>query len=242
MIWTVTLHLDADSADIAPLLLEHGANVDLPCWKGYTSLIAALDRNDTEKCYCLPLTLLYTQAAGETPIFYAKTEEAVNMLHAHGADLNHINDKGETVLINALKYHSTAVFSSLIALGSDPSIPIQTKRTLKQGRKPSYVTYSEQSVVSLAVSMGDVAALTALFSAQKAFHLDYNVLEEIRQADSTSLIADIMAPKVALIDQAFQSCIDGDLAVLQSCLDAGVSPSQIVRSVSNHLHFCAPKF
>ena len=53
--------------------------------------------------------------------------------------------------------------------------------------------------MSLAVSMGDVAALTALFSAQKAFHLDYNVLEEIRQADSTSLIADIMAPRLPLL-------------------------------------------
>ena len=86
----------ADSADIALLLLEHGANVDLPCWKGYTPLIAALDRNDIETVQLLLAfnASVHAQAAGETPIFYAKTEEAVNMLHAHGADLNHINDKG----------------------------------------------------------------------------------------------------------------------------------------------------
>ncbi len=121
-------------ADIVALLLQRGASVNargrtdaVPEARGNTALLMAAGRDHTET-----IRVLLTQGKGilvdaqntegDTPLaFVVEFEdlEAVKMLHAHGARINHLNNSGGAILVRTVPHKKFEVLEYLIANGAD---------------------------------------------------------------------------------------------------------------------------
>ena len=124
-------------AEVVSLLLQRGANVNArdrtdstPEARGNTALIKAAQRDHTET-----IRVLLTQAKGivvdaqtkdgETPLSLvvgAEDLEAVKLLHTHGAKMNHLDNKGTSMLLGTVMHKKFAVLDYLIANGADINI------------------------------------------------------------------------------------------------------------------------
>lgn len=121
-------------ADTVALLLQRGAAVNargrtdtVPEARGNTALLMAAGRDHTET-----IRVLLTQGKGilvdaqntygDTPLaFVVEFEdlEAVKLLHAHGARINHLNKDNGAILVRTVPHKKFEVLEYLIANGAD---------------------------------------------------------------------------------------------------------------------------
>jgi len=120
--------------DIVALLLQRGASVNardrtdtVPEARGNTALIMAAGRDHTET-----IRVLLTQGKGilvdaqtkdgDTPLSMVvgfEDLEAVKLLHAHGARINHLNNRSDAMLVSTVPHKKFEVLEYLIANGAD---------------------------------------------------------------------------------------------------------------------------
>jgi ankyrin repeat protein len=114
----------ADRADVPlmRLLLESGADPLLPNFNGITPFLAAAGLGTQER----------QKEAGEE----SESLEAVKLLLAHGADVNDVNNDGDTAMHGAAYNMYPRVIELLAESGADPQV---WKNVNKFGRTPLFI-------------------------------------------------------------------------------------------------------
>ncbi len=120
-----------DDVDSVRLFLDNGFPVDTVDEAGETLVIKAVKSNSLEVLDLLverkaslnrgtyPYTRRNTdiEVAGRTPLYFVKSQEALEILIDGGADINYVNSKGEPLLIDYIKYKPEPYIETLIDRG-----------------------------------------------------------------------------------------------------------------------------
>jgi len=117
-----------DDVDSVRLFLDNGFSVDKVDITGETLVIKAVKSNSLEVLELLikrkaslergtyPYIRKNTdiEVPGRTPLYFVKSQEALDILISGGADINYVNSKGEPLLIDYIKYKSENYIKTLI--------------------------------------------------------------------------------------------------------------------------------
>ena len=106
-----------DKYDIIAIdkLIKEGVDVNT-CWKGYTPLTYLMEVMGCDDC------------CGDCDDDYYKVEEIARLLVEAGADVNAVNEYGETALSHAMESKSPKVIEILLKHGAKTSTQLKNHR------------------------------------------------------------------------------------------------------------------
>lgn len=120
-----------DDVDSVELFLDNGFPVNTADSQGETLVIKAVKSNSLEVLELLVErkasldrgTYSYIrkntniEVPGRMPLYFVRSQEALDILIAGGADMNYVNSQGEPLLIDFIKYKPTSYVKTLIDSG-----------------------------------------------------------------------------------------------------------------------------
>jgi len=119
--------------DVVKLLLDSGADINIPNFKGWTALQYAVLHSDKEVVEWLisrGAQVNTRTLSGETPLHYAADkEEILRMLIAAGAEVNATTNEGKTPLF-FISMNQTKAAELLLINGADPNIRDYSQKTV----------------------------------------------------------------------------------------------------------------
>ena len=101
--------------EIAGQIFKHGAPIDAETLKIAENL-------GDKKVFELAKAYTQSYKNGESPLFYVKTKEVLNYLLVHGADVNHVNNDGETPLFKFVRKGQLSFLKETLKFNPDFTI------------------------------------------------------------------------------------------------------------------------
>lgn len=194
--------LKGDVESIKTLISEHN-NPNIADQYGSTILHKAVEENSQDLVEFLLKTQadpnISDRAEGITPVFIAihsDNSDIVELLHAHGADLNYMSTEGLTPLYVAMLQENHEMVQKLIELGADPKQkPNCLSQTEWQDLCKQYVPEqnsqrSTPTIVPSYTSSSDKhPSITTTSALSESSHSGFADIEEIRDSALTKMLS-----------------------------------------------------
>ena len=135
--------------EIAGQIFKHGAPIDAEALKIAENL-------GDKKVFELAKAYTQSYKNGESPLFYVKTKEVLNYLLVHGADVNHVNNDGETPLFKFIRKGQLSFLKETLKFNPDFTIKNNNDESLL------HVAYAcEQKEMFLAIYNANLKNITS---------------------------------------------------------------------------------